>query len=102
MKQYRIDLWTGMLRFYNDRMNRGRARTPRVRAQKLFCRFGGMPFLPMRIAHYPTPAFYYSDLMRHRRKQDLDYGESKLRNGLYRALQPNTDGNATERSEGPR
>lgn len=85
MRQYRIDHWTGKLRFYNERMNCGRVRTPRARAQKLFCRFGGMPFLPMRIAHYPTPAFYYSDLMRHRRKQDLDYGKSKLRNGLYRA-----------------
>ena len=93
MKKYRTDLWTGKLRFCNGRMHCCRVRKPRVRAQKLYVRFGGMPFLPMRIAHYPTPAFYYSDLMRHRRKKELDYGPSKLRNGLDRALPTNDQGN---------
>lgn len=87
MKQYSIDEWTGTLRFYNERLSCcARIRKPRIRAQKLYCRFGGVPFLPLRIAHYPTPAFYYADLMRHRRKQDLDYGPSKLRARLILAL----------------
>ena len=84
MKLYFTDYDTGQIKFYPlDGV--GRIRRPRVRAQKLYSRFGGVPFIPFRIAHYPTPAFYYSDLMRHRRKQELDQGVQKIRFGIWRA-----------------
>jgi len=82
MRRYLIDRRTGLLRFFCARglsNPASRLRRPRIRAQKLYERFGGKPFLPFRIAHYPTPTFYYSDLMRHRRKHDLDDGVSKVK-----------------------
>ena len=70
------------IRFYaNDLV--GRVRKPRARKQQLFVRFGEKPFIPMRIAYYRTPKFYYIDLMLHRRKQDLDYGVSKIKHGIW-------------------
>lgn len=84
MKPYSTEIETGRVRFYGTSWRHERIRTPRSRAQKLYVRFGGIPFLPMRIVHYATPAFYYSDLMRHRRKLDLDQGLSKIRHGLCR------------------
>ncbi|MCA9458838.1 MAG: hypothetical protein KC587_19405, partial [Nitrospira sp.] len=85
--------YTGRLRFCNDHCDE-RDRQPRIRATKLYVRFGGKPFIPFRIAHYPTPAFYYTDLMRHRRKQDLDYGIAKVAFGIKRAMLAHDDRDA--------
>lgn len=86
MKQYYFDPCTGRMIFDNSALHlTARYRKPRVRAQKRYVRFGGNPHLPLRIAHYRTPAFYYTDLMRHRRKQDLDNGYSKVRIGREQA-----------------
>lgn len=85
VKPYFVDYATSRIRFVGLIGCDERVRSPRIRAQKLYVRFGGVPFIPFRIAHYATPAFYYSDLMRHRRKLDLDQGISKVRNGVYRA-----------------
>lgn len=58
----------------------GRERKPRIRAQSVFTKS-----VPVRVAFYRTPAFYYTDLMRHRRKRDMDWGVQKVSNGIWRA-----------------
>ncbi len=86
MKPYYFDFDTGAIRFYSMEKHHERIRLPRVRAQKQFDRFGGIPFVPFRIAHYNTPKFYYSNLMSHRRKLNLDQGIAKVINGIWFAL----------------
>lgn len=88
MKPYWIDdIWTGKIHFYGERKTlTARVRKPRERATKLYCRQGGIPYLPFRIAKYRTPTFYYTELMNHRRKRGLDYGPEKVHYGMWRAL----------------
>jgi hypothetical protein len=80
---------TGRIKFFSKLLRGGRIRYPRLRAQKRYCRFSGIPFLPLRIEHYRNPKFYYSYLMSHRRKMELDFGISKLRAGLERLMSSN-------------
>ena len=69
----------GVIRFW-PMIGTGRERKPRIRAQSVFTKS-----VPVRVAFYRTPAFYYTDLMRHRRKRDMDKGYSKVANGIWRA-----------------
>jgi hypothetical protein len=43
--------------------------------------------IPILVSDYCCPAFYFADLMRHRRKLDLDCGIPKVKNGIWRAQQ---------------
>lgn len=78
MKMYNVEK-NGSVRFWSmDGI--GRERKPRIRAQSVFTKS-----VPVRVAFYRTPAFYYTDLMRHRRKRDMDWGVQKVSNGIWRA-----------------
>lgn len=85
---YFLDPYTKKLKFYgSDQV--GRVRKPRLRAQKMYTRLGGNPFLPMRVVCYNIPALYYSALFRHVRKQQLDYGICKVKYGIERSSEWN-------------
>lgn len=56
----------------------GRIRQTRSRIQR------AMTYsIPICVADYKTPAFYYSKLMDHRRKRALDCGISKVKYGIW-------------------
>ena len=58
----------------------GRVRPTRSRMQR------AMTYsVPICVADYKTPAFYYSETMDHRRKCDLDCGVSKVKHGIWNA-----------------
>ena len=56
----------------------GRVRPTRSRMQRVMTYS-----VPICVADYKTPAFYYSELMEHRRKHDLDCGISKVKYGIW-------------------
>ena len=58
----------------------GRVRATRSRMQRVMTYS-----VPICVADYKTPAFYYSETMDHRRQRDLDWGVSKVRNGIWSA-----------------
>ena len=58
----------------------GRVRATRSRMQRVMTYS-----VPICVADYKTPAFYYSETMDHRRQRDLDCGVSKVRNGIWNA-----------------
>lgn len=69
----------GVLRFdpleYIGRVRPTRSRTQRAMTYSV----------PICVADYKTPAFYYSETMDHRRKYDLDCGVSKVKHGIWNA-----------------
>ena len=73
--RYRV--FDGVVRFdplkYIGRVRPTRSRTQRAMTYSV----------PICVADYKTPAFYYSELMDHRRKHDLDYGISKVKYGIW-------------------
>ena len=73
--RYRV--FNGVLRFYPLEYI-GRVRANRSRMQRVMTYS-----VPICVADYKTPAFYYSELMEHRRKRDLDYGISKVKYGIW-------------------
>ncbi len=70
----------GCIRFLRGKNSSGRIRTPRARMQKIM-----IYSVPVRVANYHTPAFYYTELMQHRRKRSMDVGFCKVSNGIWRA-----------------
>ena len=73
----RYRAFNGVLRF--DPLEYiGRVRATRSRIQRVMTYS-----VPICVADYKTPAFYYSELMDHRRERDLDYGISKVKYGIW-------------------
>ena len=64
----------------------GRVRKTRSRWQRSM-----VHSIPILVSDYCCPAFYFTDLMRHRRKLDLDCGIPKVKNGIWRAQQFQTE-----------
>ena len=75
----RYRTFNGVLRF--DPLEYvGRVRATRSRVQR------AMTYsVPICVVDYKTPAFYYSEMMEHRRKYDLDCGVSKMKHGIWNA-----------------